>query len=129
MKTTATQIAPIPDKILDELKPVDNFLIGKASTHSTTPKSTVPPTTPPPTTITTINNTIQQNNTSTEMELPSKTPRPWSTIPPATTSTNQPANQQSVNSSSKVQIESKATSHYNFNKIFFLILIYICFYH
>ena len=75
MKTTAPQVAPIPDKILDELKPVDNFLIGKASTHSTTPKSTVPPTTPPPTTITTINHTIKQNNTSTEIEPPSKTPR------------------------------------------------------
>ena len=80
IKTTAPQVAPIPDKILDEFKPVDNFFIGKASTHSTTPKSTVPPTTPPPSTapqatITTINQTASPNITSTEIEPPSKTPR------------------------------------------------------
>ena len=75
IKTTAPQVAPIPDKILDEFKPVDNFFIGKASTHSTTPKSTVPPTTPPQATITTINQTASPNITSTEIEPPSKTPR------------------------------------------------------
>ena len=83
IKTTAPKVAPIPDKILDEFKPVDNFLIGKASTHSTTPKSTVPPTTPllisttpftaSKATITTANQTV--NNTSTEIEPPLKTPR------------------------------------------------------